>query len=124
MSDAELQAIRRRKIRELQRNLANRQPEEPANAVNEDEVLNRVFRGRAWEVFNTGSQQYPQIMLKVKQALVQLALAGKLHEVTGEQLYQFLRRLGIHVRLNTSISFAKHGKLQSLSEKVKTDLKL
>ena len=124
MSDAELQAIRRRKIKELQRNFANRQPEEATGAVNEDEVLNRIFRGRAWEVFNTSSQQYPQIMMKVKQALVQLVLAGKLQEVTGEQLYQFLRQLGVDVRLNTSISFAHHGKLQSLSEKVKSELKL
>ena len=124
MSDAELQAIRRRKIRELQRAFAREQTEEPADTVKDDEVLNRIFRGRAWEVFNTGSQQYPHIMTKVKRALVQSALAGRLKEVTGEQLYQFLRHLGVRVRLNTSISFAKHGKLQSLSEKVKDDLKL
>lgn len=124
MSDAELQAIRRRKIKELQRNFAKRQPEAPADTLNEDEVLNRIFRGRAWEVFNTGSQQHPQIMMKVKQALVQLALTGRLQEITGEQLYQFLRHLGVKVRLNTSISYSKHGKLKSLSEKVKDDLKL
>ena len=124
MSDAELQAIRRRKIRELQRAFAREQTEEPADTVKDDEVLNRIFRGRAWEVFNSGSQQYPPIMAKVKRALVQSALAGRLKEVTGEQLYQLLRHLGLRVRLNTSISFANHGKLQSLSEKVKDDLKL
>ena len=125
MSDAELQAIRRRKIREFQKALAREQMEEPADTVkDDDEVLNRIFRGRAWEVFNTGSLQYPHIMAKVKRILVQSALAGRLKEVTGEQLYQFLRHLGVRVRLNTSISFAKHGKLQSLSEKVKHDLKL
>jgi DNA-binding TFAR19-related protein (PDSD5 family) len=124
MSDAELQAIRRRKIKELQRNLANKQIEKPAETVKDDEVLNQIFRGRAWEVFNTGSQQYPQIMVKVKQALVRLARTGKLQEVTGEQLYQFLRALGVRVRLNTSISFAKDGRVKSLSEKFKDDLEL
>jgi DNA-binding TFAR19-related protein (PDSD5 family) len=124
MSDAELQAIRRRKIRELQKAFARRQSEAPTDTVSDDEVLNRIFRGRAWEVFNGGSQQYPHIMAKVKRALVQSALAGRLKEVTGEQLYQLLRHLGLRVRLNTSISFANHGKLQSLSEKVKDDLKL
>ena len=124
MSDAELQAIRRRKIRELQRASARKQTEEPADTVKDDEVLNRIFRGRAWEVFNTGSQQYPHTMAKVKRALVQSARAGRLKEVTGEQLYQFLRHVGVRIRLNTSISFTNHGKLQSLSEKVKDDLEL
>lgn len=124
MSDAELRAIRRRKIKELQRSLARRQTEQPADTVKDDEVLNQIFRGRAWEVFNTGSQQYPHVMVKVKQALVRLARAGRLQEVTGEQLYQFLRALGVRVRLKTSISFAKDGRVKSLSEKFKDDLEL
>jgi DNA-binding TFAR19-related protein (PDSD5 family) len=124
MSDAELQAIRRRKIKELQRNLARRQTEEPTDTVKDDEVLNQIFRGRAWEVFNASSRQYPHVMVKVKQALVRLALAGRLQEVTGEQLYQFLRALGVRVRLKTSISFAKDGRVKSLSEKFRDDLEL
>jgi DNA-binding TFAR19-related protein (PDSD5 family) len=123
MSDAELQAIRRRKIKELQRNLVNRQTEEP-NTVNPDAVLNQIFRERAWEVFNTASQKYPQVMMQVKRVLVQLAQSGRLKEITGEQLYYFLRSIGLRVRLKTSISFAKHGKFKSLSEKIKDDLKL
>jgi DNA-binding TFAR19-related protein (PDSD5 family) len=124
MSDAELRAIRRRKIKELQRNLARRQTEEPTDTVKEDDVLNQIFRGRAWEVYNAGSQQYPHVMVKVKQALVRLARAGRLREVTGEQLYQFLRALGVRVRLKTSISFAKDGRVKSLSEKFRDDLEL
>jgi len=124
MSEAELRAIRRRKIKELQKNFANKQTEEQTDKVNDDEVLNQIFCGRAWEVFKTGSNQYPRIMVKIKQTLVQLTLSGRLKEVTGEQLYRFLRNLGLRVRMKTSISFAKHGKLKSLSEKIKDDLKL
>jgi len=124
MSEAELRAIRRRKIKELQKNFANKQAEEQTEKVDDNKVLNQIFRGRAWEVFNTSSYQYPRIMLKVKQTLVQLALSGKLKEVTGEQLYRFLRNLGLRIRMKTSISFAKHGKLKSLSEKIKDDLRL
>ncbi|UCE96319.1 MAG: hypothetical protein JSV51_01545 [Candidatus Bathyarchaeota archaeon] len=124
MDDAELQAIRRRKIRELQRNFAKRQTKEQTDAVDTDAVLNQIFRGRAWEVFNAAGQQYPKIMMQVRHALVQLALAGRLKEVTGEQLYYFFRSIGLRVRLKTSISFAEHGKVKSLSEKIKSDLKL
>jgi DNA-binding TFAR19-related protein (PDSD5 family) len=62
--------------------------------------------------------------VKVKQALVRLARAGRLQEVTGEQLYQFLRALGVRIRLKTSISFAKDGRVKSLSEKFRDDLEL
>ena len=123
MSEAEFRAIRRRKLKELRKNFAEKQIEEKPEKVDDDKVLNKIFRGRAWEVFNTGYYQYPRIMLRVKQTLVQLALSGKLKEVTGEQLYRFLRNLGLRVRMKTSISFAKHGKLKSLSEKIKDDLK-
>jgi DNA-binding TFAR19-related protein (PDSD5 family) len=123
MSEAEFRAIRRRKLEELRKNFAEKQIEEKPEKVDDDKILNKIFRGRAWEVFNTGYYQYPHIMLRVKKTLVQLALSGKLKEVTGEQLYRFLRNLGLRVRMKTSISFAKHGKLKSLSEKIKDDLK-
>jgi hypothetical protein len=61
-------------------------------------------------------------MAKVKDALVRFALSGRLKEVTGEQLYSFLRNVGLRVRLKTKIRFAEHGKLKSLTEKMKEDL--
>jgi DNA-binding TFAR19-related protein (PDSD5 family) len=80
MSEAEFRAIRRRKLEELRKNFAEKQIEEKPEKVDDDKVLNKIFRGRAWEVFNTGYYQYPRIMLRVKQTLVQLALSGKLRK--------------------------------------------
>jgi len=37
----------------------------------------------------------------------------------GEQLYSFLRDIGLRVSLNTGIKIVSHGKTQSLSEKIK-----
>lgn len=121
MDDNELKAIRQKKLRELQRRLAAKQRKTPR--IDEDQVLNRLFRGRAWEVFNSASSQFPDIMNRVKDVLVKLALSGRLNEVTGEQLYLFLRNLGLRVRLNTKINFIDHGKRKSLIEKIKEDLR-
>jgi len=119
MSESELRAIRRDKLRELQRRLAEKQNK--TEEIDADKVLKGIFKGRAWEVFNSAIYQYPAIIGKVEDALVNLALSGKLQEVTGEQLYLFLRNLGLRVRLNTRIRYTDHGQLKSLAEKIKED---
>jgi len=121
MSDRELLAIRRKRFRELQRRVASKEKKE--EKIDADKVLNRVFKGRAWEVFNSARYQYPEIMNKIRDALVKLVLAGRLSEINGEQLYVFLRSIGLRVKLNTEIRFTDHGKLKSLAEKLREDLR-
>lgn len=121
MSDNQLDAIRRKKLLALQRKLAPKQNK--TEKVNANEYLNRVFRGRAWEVFNAASSQFPQAMSRIKDLLAELASSGKLKEVSGEQLYLFLANLGLKVRLDTKIEFASHGELKPIAEKLKSELK-
>jgi DNA-binding TFAR19-related protein (PDSD5 family) len=121
MSDRELLAIRRKRLRELQRRVASKEKKE--EKIDADKVLNRVFKGRAWEVFHSASYQYPEIMNKIRDALVKLVLAGRLSEINGEQLYVFLKSIGLRVKLNTEIRFTDHGKLKSLAEKLREDLR-
>jgi len=118
MSDSELEAIRRKKMRELMERISSRK-EDKKKRIDPEEVLGRVFRGRAWEVYRAAYAQYPQVMERVKDALVRLVLAGRLNEINGEQLYLFLRRLGLRVRLETKIKVLEHGKLKSLADKLK-----
>ena len=120
MSDSELDAIRRRRLLELQRKLAGR--ERKIEGTDPERVLNRIFKDRAWEVFNSASHQFPEAMSTVKELLVKSATLGNLREVTGEQLYLFLADLGLRVRLNTKIEFASHGELKSLEDKLKEEL--
>ena len=121
MSDDDLAAIRQKKLREFQRRMGTKTNQ--AEIINSDEVLNKVFKDRAWEIFNTATYQFPDAMRKVKDVLVKLASSGKLTEVTGEELYVFLRKLGLEVKLNTTISYASHGQLKSLEEKMKEELR-
>ena len=117
MSDDELEALKRKRLHELQRRIAIR--EEKQEPVDVHKVLDSVFRGRAWEVFNTANSQYPTEMAEIEHQLVSLISEGKLKEIDGEQLYALLRKVGLRVSLNTGIKIVSHGKTQSLSEKIK-----
>jgi hypothetical protein len=63
MSDDELAAIRQKKLQEFQRRQATR--EGTLDIPGTDEVLDRIFRGRAWEVFNSASYQFPDAMGRI-----------------------------------------------------------
>lgn len=117
MSDDELEALKRKRLHELQRRMAlHQKKQEP---VDVHKVLDSVFRGRAWEVFNEANSQYPSEMVEIEHELVSLVSEGKLKEIDGEQLYALLRNVGLRVSLNTEIKVVSHGKTQSLSEKFK-----
>ena len=93
--------------------------QEKQKPIDARKVLDRVFRGRAWEVFNEANSQYPSEMGEIEHTLVSLISEGKLTEIDGEQLFALLRNIGLDVRLNTEIKVVSHGKTQSLSEKFK-----
>jgi len=117
MSDDELEALKRKKLLEMQRRMATLQ--EKQKPIDTNKVLDRVFRGRAWEVFTEAKSQFPSEMAQVESTLLSLISEGKLTEIDGEQLFALLRNVGLDVRLNTEIKVISHGKTQSLSEKFK-----
>ena len=121
MSDLELEAMRRKRYLQLQKRMAIK--ENKTKEPNADDVLNRVFKGRAWEVFNSASHQFPEVMTRIKELLVKLALSGEVKEITGEELYLFLIDLGLKVRLQTKIEFASHGEVKSLHDRLKEELR-
>jgi DNA-binding TFAR19-related protein (PDSD5 family) len=122
MSDDELEALKRKRLLDLQRRIAAHQ-EEQEPKIDARKVLDKVFRGRAWEVFNEANSQYPAEMAEIEPTLVNLVSEGKLKEIDGEQLFALLRSIGLRVSLNTEIKIVSHGKTQSLSEKIKESKK-
>jgi len=120
MSDSELAAIRQKKLREIQKRFSAKQT--PPDATGPKDVLNRIFKDRAWEVFNSATAQFPVEMSKVRKILTELAVSGKITQVTGEELFVFLKKLGLDVKLNTTITYASHGQLKTLEEKMKEEL--
>ena len=121
MSDKELEAIRKRKIEKLQKKMVLKK--QKTTEIDANEILNRSFIGRAWEVYNTSNAQFPQETLKIKKILIKLILERKISQVDGEQLFALIRQLGLPLRLNTSINYLGKGKTKSLSEKFKESIK-
>ena len=86
-------------------------------------ILNKVFKGRAWEVFNAAYAQFPVEMPDIERQLIDLKLEGKISEMDGEQLFALLRQIGLSVRMDTTIRVISHGKAESLAEKFKKSTK-
>lgn len=121
MSDRELEALKQKRLQEMQKKMRfQEQSREPTDA---NAVLNGIFEGRAWEVFNAASLQFPSEMAKIKHLMVQLSRENKIKGMDGEQLYIFLKEIGLPVRLNTTIKVLSRGKAKSISEKFKESTK-
>lgn len=121
MSDRELEAIKKRRLQELQKRLSFQDQKEATPDANA--ILNKIFEGRAWEIFNAACMQFPNEMVKVEQLFVNLALEKKITKIDGEQLFVLLREIGLPVRLNTTIKVVGHGKTKLFSEKFKESIK-
>jgi DNA-binding TFAR19-related protein (PDSD5 family) len=103
----------------MQRTLAaKKQQSEPPKRATTEQILQKVFVGRAWEVYEATKRQYPQIAGRLFQELAHLVETGRLAgQITGEQLYGLLRQIGLDVRLDTKIQVLEHGELKSVADK-------
>jgi DNA-binding TFAR19-related protein (PDSD5 family) len=121
MSDVELDRIKRQRLAEMQRKIAAKQQQEQTNTAKPTEpakVLQKVFVGRAWEVYHAARQQYPQVADQIFRELAELVQSGRIRgPITGEQLYGLLRQIGLDVRLETKIQVLEHGELKSVADK-------
>jgi len=116
----ELKRLKLRRLLELQRRLAKREPQEEPKEPSSEEVLGRYFYGRAWEVYNTAKAQFPKVMPQIERTLVEAVKAGRIRQrIDGESLYHFLRQLGLPIRLRTTIRFKDHGELKTLEQKIR-----
>jgi DNA-binding TFAR19-related protein (PDSD5 family) len=122
--DKELERIKRRRMLELQRRMLQtekeeEEPEKPAEPTPR-EILDGMFSGRAWEIYETAKIQYPTVMPQVEQALVEGIKSGKIQDrIDGESLFVFLKQLGLNVRLNTKIRYKEHGELKTIGQRIK-----
>ena len=122
-ADEELERLKRRRLLELQRRLlAEKEPEgeEEKQEPTRDEVLNGYLVGRAWEVLKAARAQFPTVMPRVEEALAEAIRAGRVKQrIDGESLFQFLRQIGLPVRLQTSIRYKEHGELKTIGQRLK-----
>ena len=118
-NDSELEKLKRERLAQMQRRMTAKQQAETAPARLEPrQILERVFVGRAWEVYHAARAQYPGVADQIFQELAELVQSGRLRtKINGEQLFGLLHQIGLDVRLDTKIQVLEHGELKPLADK-------
>ncbi len=129
--DAELESLMARRMAEMRKNVAREAASEakpseersgsknPARSAR-DALVGRLGH-RGLEVLQNAEAQWPREMAIVVTKLGELIESGELREtISGGDLMELLRTIGIRVRLQTRISVESDGKLVSLSDKLGT----
>ena len=129
--DAELESLMARRMAEMRKNVAReaaveaKQPDESGDsqkpARSARDILVARLGHRGLEVLQNAEAQWPREMAIVVSKLGELVESGELRDmISGGDLMELLRAIGIHVRLQTRISVESDGKLVSLSDKLGT----
>ncbi len=119
--DSELERLKRQRLADMQKRMTAKQQSHSAPEKTEpSKVFEKVFVGRAWEVYHAARNQYPVIADQVFKELAGLIQFGQVKgPITGEQLFGLLRQIGLDVRLDTKIPVLEHGELKSIADKFK-----
>jgi DNA-binding TFAR19-related protein (PDSD5 family) len=123
--DASLKMLNAKRLLELRRRASlasakNSTKEEKKTAAPSDrEILLRALVERGDEVLLSAEASYPNEMRVLIPRLADLVREGKVTKISGGELLQFLRAVGLRVSVSTSISVEEHGKFVSLAEKLR-----
>jgi DNA-binding TFAR19-related protein (PDSD5 family) len=117
--------LRQKKALELRRKMLLSQSKPPEikalePPANPRETVSKILVGRAGEVMDTARRYYPAEVGELETRLAELIQAGSLKgPISGEDLYAFLRRVGLDFSMDTKIRIREGGKLKSLEEKLR-----
>ena len=123
MSD-EIEILRQKRALELRKKMflsqkektESRQPEPPKASARE--TVQRILAGRGAEVLETARRYYPAEVSQLEDTLAGMINTGRLKgPVSGEELYSFLRRVGLVFSMDVKIRVKERGELKTLEEK-------
>ena len=103
--------------------LQNKPIQQPPAATKEakvsyQEIVRGILAGRGIEVLETARRYYPQEIATLERRIAEAVQAGRLKgPVSGEELYSFLRSLGLSFSMDIKIRVSEKGKLKTLEEK-------
>jgi DNA-binding TFAR19-related protein (PDSD5 family) len=122
-SDLELQ--RQKRVLELRRKMLQSQAKsvaapEPKPTESPRDATRKILAGRGAEVMETARRYYPAEIERLESSIAALITQGRLKgPVSGEELYAFLRRLGLVFSMDIKIRIKEHGELKSIEEKLR-----
>jgi len=116
--DKELEILKAKKLAEFTKKAqAKSKPKTPRDIVLEKLV------DRGDEVLYKAEQLYPKEMKIVVEKLAELIKGGELDQnISGGELLQILKVLGLRVPIETKIAFYEDGKFISFQEKLKKSM--
>jgi hypothetical protein len=121
--DTDLKILTAKRMLELRKRMSStevKKAQEKQPAMPSDrEILLKALSERGDEVLAAAEASYPsQTKLLIPQ-LAALIRQRKIDTITGGELLQFFRSLGMRVSVKTSISVEDHGKFVSLADKLR-----
>ena len=85
----------------------------------ERDFLLRYLYDRGNEVLDLAEKQFPFQTKVIIKRLNELIRYGEISKISGGDLLNVYRSLGLSIRINTNISISDHGETISFSEKLK-----
>ncbi len=94
------------------------QPQKPVESPRD--IVRKILAGRGPEVIETARRYYPAEIERLESSIASLIAQGRLKgPITGEELYSFLRRLGLAFSMDVKIRIKEHGELKTIEEKLR-----
>ena len=128
--DPDIEIIKARKLRALREQAAGlekarserRRFEESKtqHKRNNREIISEFLYDRGEEVLKLAESQFPIQTKSLINEIVELIRIGDIRQrISGGELLALFRSVGLYVRVSTTIKIEDHGKLVSLSDKLK-----
>lgn len=115
--DPELEIIKARKLREMKKKANVEKPKEKSDR---DLVVEHLV-DRGTEVLVAAESQFPRESAIVVSKIAELIKNGELQgTISGGALLSLFRSIGLRIRMDTKIRVEDHGKLVSLSDRLKS----
>jgi DNA-binding TFAR19-related protein (PDSD5 family) len=123
--DPDIAIIKARKMKELWKQAAALEKSKAAQKARiktDREIVSDLLYDRGEEVLKLAEIQFPSQTRMIIKRIADLTKAGEIQQrISGGELLMLFRSIGINVRVNTTIKIEDHGKLVSVSEKLKKE---
>ena len=127
--DPDIAIIKARKMKELWKQAAlerskaaQKEQGQKARIKTDREIVSDLLYDRGEEVLKLAEIQFPSQTRMIVNRIADLTKLGEIQQrISGGELLMLFRSIGINVRVNTTIKIEDHGKLVSVSEKLKKE---
>jgi len=121
--DKELEQLKKKRLAEMEKNLALKQEQEKIPTQEKPpsarKILVKNLGYRGLEVLENAEYQFPSDTKIVVEKLGELLNSGEINEeIDGGKLLVLFRSVGINVRMENKINIEQDGKFVSLSDKL------